>query len=194
MALGDFDTVLKRLFKIRGEAPRIDEGKKQGRPLYRNLNLGTEFDEAIAAMRHCRLIRNQYAHCNWWDDYSGHLAFANLEDAARITTVVPDLLDLLPKPCRSPAFAIAGDIFQIHGRAAGLRQLRRPNASRKTVRPVSEAIAGLTPSASPSLMQHYVHFKPNTFAKMPKNTSESNFVWTSHLSVFLKIPASLFRS
>ena len=97
MGVGDFDTVLKGLFRIRGEARRINVGAAFGRAAYQGLSLEAEFDEAIAAMRHCRLIRNQYAHCNWWDDNSGSLAFANLEDAAKDKALVPDLLDLLPK-------------------------------------------------------------------------------------------------
>jgi hypothetical protein len=97
MGVGNFDTVLKGLFQIRGEARRINAGEALGRPVYQGLSLDTDFDEAIAAIRHCRLIRNQYAHCNWWDDNSGKLAFANLEDAAKDKTAVPDLLDLLPE-------------------------------------------------------------------------------------------------
>ncbi len=97
VAIGDFDGVLKALFRIRGEARRIDEGERIGQSPYLSLSLGAEFNEAITALRYCRLIRNQYAHCRWWDDNSGKLAFANLEDAARLPTVVPDLLNLLPK-------------------------------------------------------------------------------------------------
>jgi hypothetical protein len=85
--------VLKGLFRIRGEARRINVGEALGRPAYQGVSLEADFDEAIAAMKHCRLIRNQYAHCNWWDDNSGKLAFANLEDAAKDPTVVPDLLE-----------------------------------------------------------------------------------------------------
>jgi hypothetical protein len=96
MGVGNFDTVLKGLFRIRSEARRIDVGEALGRPVYQGLNLDGEFDEAISAMRHCRLIRNQYTHCNWWDDNSGKLAFANLEHAAKTQTVVSGLLDLLP--------------------------------------------------------------------------------------------------
>ena len=42
-------------------------------------------------MRHCLNIRNQFAHWVWWDDYSGRLAFANLEQLAQWKRKVPDL-------------------------------------------------------------------------------------------------------
>jgi hypothetical protein len=97
MGVGSFDTALKRLFRIRGGARQIDEGERLGRPVYLRLGLRAEFDEAIASMRHYRVIRNQYAHCRWWADNSGKLAFANLEDAASRATAVPDLLSLQAK-------------------------------------------------------------------------------------------------
>ena len=34
-------------------------------------------------MRHCLEIRNQYAHWVWWDDRTGRLAFANVEDLTK---------------------------------------------------------------------------------------------------------------
>lgn len=42
-------------------------------------------------------IRNQYAHCVWWDDNSGQLAFANLEEVAKMNAVVEDLSELTTK-------------------------------------------------------------------------------------------------
>jgi len=79
--------------------------EKLGDPRYRNLSLDDEFAEAIDAMRHCLTIRNQFAHCNWWDDNSGRLAFANLEDLARQSMVVPDLRTLAPKYVDVPLLA-----------------------------------------------------------------------------------------
>jgi hypothetical protein len=96
MGVGNFDSMLKGMFQKRGEKRRIDAAEALGTPIYQNLNLGTDFAGAIKAMRHCRLIRNQHAHANWWDDYSGQFAFANLEDAAKTTTIVTDLLNLFP--------------------------------------------------------------------------------------------------
>ena len=42
-------------------------------------------------MRFCLKVRNQYAHGVWWDDYSGKLAFANLEELAGRKRQVNDL-------------------------------------------------------------------------------------------------------
>jgi len=90
----DFDTILKAMFRTRGEAPRINVADAFGRQAYDTLNLGTQFALGITAINHCRKIRNQYAHCVWWDDNTGNLAFANLEDVAKLNTLVTDLKDL----------------------------------------------------------------------------------------------------
>jgi hypothetical protein len=96
MVLGDFDTPLKAMFKIRGESRRIDEAVKLGQGPYDALRLGTDFKRAIAAMRYCLAIRNQYAHWVWWNDNSGKIAFANLEDVALRKSSVKDLRKLKP--------------------------------------------------------------------------------------------------
>jgi hypothetical protein len=80
---GDFDTVLKKMFKRRGEKARLEEAEKLGAPAYKKLKLETQFRKAIRDLRHCLKIRNQYAHWIWWDDNTGKLAFANLEDLAK---------------------------------------------------------------------------------------------------------------
>jgi hypothetical protein len=90
----DFDTVLKAMFRARGETARIDIADAFGRHYYDGLKLGTEFAMAISASRYCLRIRNQYAHCAWWDDNSGKLAFANLEDIAKGNAFLNDLLTL----------------------------------------------------------------------------------------------------
>jgi hypothetical protein len=97
MATGDFDAALKALFRIRGEARRIEAGEKLAAPIYTSLGLAPDFGEAIAAMRHCRLIRNQYAHCQWWNDADGRFVFANLEDVAKQSWPVQSLRTLPPR-------------------------------------------------------------------------------------------------
>lgn len=87
----DFDTVLKVMFRARGETQRIDVADAFGRQHYRDLDLGAQFEMAIGAVRYCLRIRNQYAHCVWWDDNSGKLAFANLEEVAKENTLLTDL-------------------------------------------------------------------------------------------------------
>jgi hypothetical protein len=92
----DLDTALKSMFRLRGEKRRIEEADRLGRECYQDLGVGAEFERAIGAIDYCREIRNQYAHCTWWDDYSGQLAFANLEDLAKTTTTVTSLSGLAP--------------------------------------------------------------------------------------------------
>jgi len=91
---GDLDTVLKVMFRARGETRRIDMADAFGRQYYHKHKIGSEFELAIAAVRYCMKIRNQYAHCTWWDDNSGQLAFANLEEVAKKNAVVKDLRNL----------------------------------------------------------------------------------------------------
>lgn len=90
----DFDTTLKVMFRTRGETQRLDVADAMGRHFYKDQRLETEFSMAIGAARHCLKIRNQYSHCIWWDDYSGKLAFANMEEIAEHNDYVADLNDL----------------------------------------------------------------------------------------------------
>ncbi|MGA7750481.1 MAG: hypothetical protein WCA63_10070 [Gallionella sp.] len=87
----DLDTVLKAMYRGRGEAKRIEIADAFGRQTYRKLKLGTQFEMAIAAVGYCAKVRNQYAHCIWWNDNSGALAFANIEEIARLNEPVFDL-------------------------------------------------------------------------------------------------------
>ncbi len=90
----DLDTCLKVLFRARGETQRIQIGDALGRHYYHGHKLGTEFEMAIGALRHCLKIRNQYAHCVWYDDLSGKLAFVNLEELAEENDLLTDLISL----------------------------------------------------------------------------------------------------
>lgn len=90
----DFDTIFKAMFKTRGETNRINMAEIFGQQHYRNLDMDTQFEKAIAAVRFCLKIRNQYSHCTWWDDYSGKVAFANLEDIANGNDLVTDFKKL----------------------------------------------------------------------------------------------------
>jgi hypothetical protein len=83
MATGDFDAALKKMFGIQGEARRIKAAEQIGLPEYQRLKLASDFEKALRAMRRCLKIRNQYAHWIWWDDNTGKLAFANIEDLAK---------------------------------------------------------------------------------------------------------------
>ncbi len=78
----DFDATLKAMFRARNVTQRINVADALGRQLYHAIELGTEFEMAVGAVRFCLKIRNQYAHCNWYDDQSGRLAFVNVEEIA----------------------------------------------------------------------------------------------------------------
>jgi hypothetical protein len=89
--IGDFDRTFKSMFVTRGLAPRINAAQELGHPAYNALGIGADFDLAIAAIHHALRIRNQYAHWSWWDDSSGQLAIANLEDLAKDPEPVSNL-------------------------------------------------------------------------------------------------------
>jgi hypothetical protein len=52
------------LFRVRGESARIEVADAIARPLFAKVDLGAKWGNAIGAARHCRKIRNQYAHCH----------------------------------------------------------------------------------------------------------------------------------
>lgn len=87
----DLDLALKTMFRGRGNAQRIDVADALARSLYYDLGIGPDFERAIGAVRLCLRIRNMYAHCTWWNDNSGQLAFANLEDLAKENVPIQDL-------------------------------------------------------------------------------------------------------
>src|SRR5215467_1486180 len=82
------------MFGTRGESKRITVAERLGLPEYQRLNLADDFKKALRVMRWCLKIRNQYAHWVWWDDYSGKLAFANLEELAARKRPVRNLTKL----------------------------------------------------------------------------------------------------
>jgi hypothetical protein len=90
----DFDAMLKAMFRVRGETNRIDIADAFGRHFYHDIGLGTEFEMGIGAVKHGLKIRNQYAHCVWYDDRSDKLAFVNLEEIARDNARLLDLTSL----------------------------------------------------------------------------------------------------
>ncbi len=78
--LGDIDPALRTLYKLRGEAPRIDVVQEICAAKMRELGIWATFDQAIAALKHCKLIRNQYAHCIWGSN--GDLLVGDLTETA----------------------------------------------------------------------------------------------------------------
>jgi hypothetical protein len=78
----DFDSILKTLFRTRGETQRIDVADALGRQRFHALGLGTDFEMTIGGLRHCLKIRNQYAHSHWLANPTG-LGFVDLEEVAK---------------------------------------------------------------------------------------------------------------
>jgi hypothetical protein len=113
VATDDFDDVLRNMFGRRGESKRISAAEKLGMPEYRRLKLATDFEKALRAVRYCLKIRNQYAHWIWWDDYSGKLAFANIEDLTKYRRKIKDLGKTQGAPCRCDASRAAGGLLRL---------------------------------------------------------------------------------
>jgi hypothetical protein len=81
--LSDLDTVLKVMYRVRGETQRIEVAVAIGYQAYKDLNLEDDFKYAILCLRTCVRIRNQYAHSIFWNDNSGILVFSDLEKIAK---------------------------------------------------------------------------------------------------------------
>lgn len=109
---GDLDVALKTMFRGRGNAQRINIADALGRQPYRDLGLGAEFERGIGAVRYCLKIRNLYAHCTWWNDNSGQLAFANLEELAQENVAVTDLHGLTVNHVTVPHLRAQFDYFE----------------------------------------------------------------------------------
>jgi hypothetical protein len=81
--IGNLDAALRTLFVIRGEAARLDVANSLMHDDYHSRGMGPKYDSAISDIRHCRKIRNTFAHCHWSSHDSAGLFYVNLEDAAR---------------------------------------------------------------------------------------------------------------
>lgn len=89
---GDMDTVLKVMYRTRGESQRIDVCDAFGRQHYESVGLGTPFAMAIGAMEFCVRVRNQYSH-SIWSETKGKLTFVNFEEIAKSHTAITYLAD-----------------------------------------------------------------------------------------------------
>lgn len=108
----DFDTVYKAMFRERGESRRINMADIFGRQNYQKLGLVTQFETAISSMRYCLKIRNQFAHCLWYDDLSGLLAFANLEEITENNKTITNLKDLTIHHIDVPTLTLQENYFK----------------------------------------------------------------------------------
>jgi hypothetical protein len=82
------------LFRVKGEGARIEVADALIRPAYSKIGLGPKWGNAYGAIRVCKNIRNQYAHCHW-QVFMGALSFMNLDQMAADSTEGPVILDLV---------------------------------------------------------------------------------------------------
>jgi hypothetical protein len=80
----DLDGAAKMLFGTRGEKKRIDTADTAMKEAFAKAKLKKEYSHTIECMHWCRELRNQYAHCNWYDTLNEGLCFVNLEEVAKI--------------------------------------------------------------------------------------------------------------
>ena len=82
-ALGDQDTALRTMFRIMGETARIGAADALMRAHFGKMKLQDEYAEVMGAVRHCVVLRNHYAHCQWADDLHAGVFFTRLDEPAK---------------------------------------------------------------------------------------------------------------
>jgi hypothetical protein len=93
MGRDDLDMVIKAMFRARGETQRIDIADAMGRPAYKTLGFAGMFSEAIADMRFCLKVRNQFSHCQW--HIAAHrLCFVDMEEIAKEHPIITNFDNL----------------------------------------------------------------------------------------------------
>jgi hypothetical protein len=80
----DLDSAIKALFGVRGEQRRIKTADSMMKASYVSAGLGSKYKRTIANMDWCRTVRNQYAHCSWYDTTAEGLCFVDLERTAKL--------------------------------------------------------------------------------------------------------------
>jgi hypothetical protein len=79
---GDVYTANRVLFRLKSESNRLEVADALVRPQFSKEKLGPAWEEAYAAFKFCKGIRNTYAHSTWISDEHGVLRFGDLEKAA----------------------------------------------------------------------------------------------------------------
>ena len=79
----DVSTTTKVLFRVRGEAARLGVADAILRPAFASHGLKEKWITAHSAVRHCKNIRNQYAHCHW-QLFEEKLFFLDLDEDAEV--------------------------------------------------------------------------------------------------------------
>jgi hypothetical protein len=82
-------TAIRALFRTKGEETRILLADALMRPTFEEAGLIHPFAETIGDLNWCRKIRNQYAHCHWYDSPSEGLSFVDIEKPAKASASGP---------------------------------------------------------------------------------------------------------
>jgi hypothetical protein len=79
-AIGDkhFKVSPRIIYRLRRANDRLQVADAILRPFMVKLRLHGQYTQWFGVMKHCRTIRNQYAHCGFSPNRSGRLTFANL--------------------------------------------------------------------------------------------------------------------
>lgn len=72
------------LYRLRGASDRMNVADAILRPFMARIKLPGQYSNWAGAMKHCRMIRNQYAHCSWGSQ-TDRLWFAKLEEDTKAT-------------------------------------------------------------------------------------------------------------
>lgn len=82
-AIHNLPTAVNVLFQLRGEDQRIQIADALMKHIYEDAGLLDSYTLTIKYLRHCKSIRNQYAHCHWNSENKNALYFVKLEKAAK---------------------------------------------------------------------------------------------------------------
>ncbi|MEX1108801.1 MAG: hypothetical protein WEC00_07830 [Dongiaceae bacterium] len=98
-AIDNMDGALRAIYRMRSEQQRIDAADALMRRKYEQAGLSNEYSRTLGAIRQCRKIRNQFAHCHWVDDKELGLCFLDIQDTA---SKPPGNWKIKPKPIDLP--------------------------------------------------------------------------------------------
>jgi hypothetical protein len=113
------------LYRLRGAEDRLNIADALLKPFMAKIGIPGPYGQWLGAIRRCKAIRNQYAHCIWGPD-GNNLAFADLQQAAE--TGIIDFkrveLSLLQEQHRYFQF-VMGMMFYLMAEARYRRDRRR---------------------------------------------------------------------
>lgn len=106
--LGDDSVGFRTLFRVQGESARIEVADAILKPTFHAVKLGDQYNETLGAIRWCKGVRNQYAHCHWIDFTPEGLFFTDLDKPVKKATG-PLMLQFLQVD--APLLAIQEEYF-----------------------------------------------------------------------------------